>query len=115
MLCLILSKNLKVRELSLNLHRILLDTVKMQEFQDVRLNMLCSQPHVHNVYIILSFLGSGDAYGFDVQNFKRLPRLTRSPLDLASTHGRQAHLSKSNFKKHNGSYVYFPTFPSSLS
>lgn len=31
----------QVRELSLNLHRILLDTVKMQEFQDVRNLVYC--------------------------------------------------------------------------
>lgn len=52
----------QVRELSLNLHRILLDTVKMQEFQDVLVT-----PSVECFSMCVSiFLGSRDAYGPDV-------------------------------------------------
>ena len=62
----------KVRELSLNLHRILLDTVKMQEFQDVsalaqslRVIFACVL-----LFVISSFVywppGSRDAHGSHV-------------------------------------------------
>ena len=55
---------LKVRELAINLHRILLDTVKMQSFQNVRPPITLTQCTLPS----LVFIGSRNVNGPNVQN-----------------------------------------------